>query len=179
MKIPTAAVAAALRRRASMTTASIARVPLHGFLKVAVLCVVSIASGITASAADFDAPVALTKSGIVIGSATDRVNEFLGIPYAVPPVGNLRWTPPARYGFFPKFLWRATKFGSECTQPGGIGSEDCLFLNVYAPKHSERRLPVMVWIHGGAFRRGGSDPFATPRAAYRQRSHRRLHSTIV
>jgi len=116
----------------------------------------------------FNHPVAHTESGLVIGSTTDGVNEFLGIPYAAPPVGPRRWTPPKPYGFFPGFFLPATKFGSECTQPGVIGNENCLFLNVYTPQNQPaqdlledngRGLPVMVWIHGGAFRRGSSDPY--------------------
>lgn len=105
------------------------------------------------------APFALTQSGLVTGATTNGVNEFLGIPYAVPPVGALRWTPPRPFGFFHHGVLQATQFGSQCTQPDGSGSEDCLFLNVYTPQsghgddgfgdHS-RGLPVMVWIHGGA-----------------------------
>src|ERR1700731_3378252 len=99
-------------------------------------------------------PIAFTESGLVIGSTTAGGNEFLGIPYAAPPVGTLRWRPPKRYGFFPGFALQATQFGSACTQPGGIGSENCLFLNVFRSEEEwgegERRgLPVMVWIHGG------------------------------
>ena len=113
---------------------------------------------------DSHAPIALTESGLVMGSTTDGINEFLGIPYAAPPVGALRWRPPEPYGAFPEFPLRATQFGNECTQPGGIGSEDCLFLNVYTPQseftdEGERQLPVMVWIHGGGLQNGSSDPY--------------------
>src|SRR5208337_4216788 len=110
------------------------------FLAVAAICAVALGSPITASADDpFHHPIALTESGLVIGTRTNGVNEFLGIPYAAPPVGALRWRPPERYGFFPGFFLRATRFGSECTQPGPSssagpsGSENCLFLNVYTP----------------------------------------------
>ena len=79
-----------------------------------------------------------------------------GIPYAEPPVGDLRFAPPA-----PRLLEgniRATSFGSACVQDDGSGSEDCLFLNVFFPKDTEPgdNLPVMVWIHGGALIQGAS-----------------------
>ena len=120
------------------------------------------------SAATSIPPFALTESGIVVGTTTNGVNQFLGIPYAAPPVGPLRWTPPKPFGFFPKLVLQANKFGSECTQPGS-GSENCLFLNVYAPQIESadpkniraflRGRPVMVWIHGGALVSGGGDQF--------------------
>ena len=98
----------------------------------AAICVFTLISVATASADNSSyRPIAFTESGLVIGSTTDGGNEFLGIPYAAPPVGALRWTPPKRYGFFPGFVLQATQFGSACTQPGGIGRENCLFLNVY------------------------------------------------
>ena len=100
-------------------------------LGVAAICVVTLGSVLTASA-DVR-PIALTESGIVIGSRTEGINEFLGIPYAAPPVGTRRWRPPSSYGLFPGFILQATQFGSECTQSGG-GSENCLFLNVYTPQ---------------------------------------------
>ncbi len=127
------------------------------------ICVVTLGSTLTASGDDQYPPIAFTESGLVIGSTTNGVNEFLGIPYAAPPVGALRWTPPKPYGFFPGFFLNATSIGSECTQPGGIGSENCLFLNVYTPQNEliedltedhGRGLPVMVWIHGGSLTYG-------------------------
>jgi para-nitrobenzyl esterase len=142
----------------------------RGFRGLWAICIAALVSVTNASAADpFNQPIARTQSGLVICSTTaDGINEFLGIPYAAPPVGASRWTPPKPYGFFPGFLLQATQFGSQCTQPGGIGSEDCLFLNVYTPANRlpenslillRRDLPVMVWIHGGGLRRGGSNPY--------------------
>lgn len=130
-------------------------------LGVAAICVVTLGSALTASADD--RPIALTQSGVVIGLRVGSVNEFLGIPYAAPPVGSRRWRPPSSYGLFPGFILQATQFGSECTQAGG-GSENCLFLNVYTPQGESGNggshgLPVMVWIHGGSLTGGSSDPY--------------------
>ncbi len=125
------------------------------------ICVVTLGSVLTASADD--RPIALTESGVVIGLRVDGVNEFLGIPFAAPPVGTRRWRPPSPYGLFPGFILQATQFGSACTQASG-GSENCLFLNVYTPQLNigdggGHGLPVMVWIHGGSLTGGSSDPF--------------------
>jgi para-nitrobenzyl esterase len=109
-------------------------------------------------------PIVHTANGWVQGKTTGAMTEYLGIPYAAPPVGALRWRPPQ-----PAASWRgirqATSFASHCPQPGssfGIGSlsEDCLYLNVYGPAGTwGRDLPVMVWIHGGALVTGESDDY--------------------
>ena len=134
-----------------------------GFLVVLAVVCGSIA---IASAGDSFNPLALTESGLVIGTTVNGVNEFLGIPYAAPPLGPLRWTPPKPYGLFHGLVLKATQVGSECTQPGPFGSEDCLFLNVFTPQNvladdlledHGRGLPVMVWIHGGGLVTGGGD----------------------
>jgi para-nitrobenzyl esterase len=131
----------------------------------AAICVFTLISVVTASADNSShRPIAFTESGLVIGSKTDGGNQFLGIPYAAPPVGALRWRPPKRYGFFQGFVLQATKFGSACTQPGGVGGENCLFLNVFTPQteSGDRRghgLPVMFWIHGGGLINGSSSPY--------------------
>lgn len=131
---------------------------------VAAVLLAALSSVVTAFAADSPhRPIALTESGVVIGATTNGVSQFLGIPYAAPPTGNLRWRPPKRFGFFHGFFLEATQFGSACTQPGGIGSENCLFLNVFTPQlksdHDGRGLPVMFWIHGGGFINGSSTPY--------------------
>src|SRR6516164_9077464 len=110
-------------------------------------------------------PVVGTANGPVRGLANGAVNEFLGIPYATPPVGALRWQPPQ-----PAASWYgvrdATQFAPHCPQlatPFGQAStsEDCLFLNVFTPRHQHAgsHFPVMVWIHGGALVTGESNDY--------------------
>ena len=113
-----------------------------------------------------DPLVVRTDDGVLSGAAAGPVDEYLGIPYAAPPVGALRWEPPA-----PAAHWtgvrQATQFAPHCAQvasPFGTAStsEDCLYLNVYAPAGASLHgstLPVMVWIHGGALVWGQSDTF--------------------
>ncbi len=92
------------------------------------------------------------RQGMLKGQVADGVAYHLGIPFAAPPVGDLRWKPPG-----PAPSWTgerdATKAGALCQ-----ANEDCLFLNVVRPAtaRSGAKLPVMVWIHGGAFVTGTS-----------------------
>src|ERR1700761_6260452 len=110
-------------------------------------------------------PAARTDDGALRGTTGGSMDEFLGIPYAAPPVGALRWQPPA-----PAARWSgtrlATQFGANCAQPASpygtaSSSENCLYLNVYTPRatSAHARLPVMVWLHGGAFDYGESNDF--------------------
>jgi para-nitrobenzyl esterase len=120
-------------------------------------------------------PVVLVESGELQGVVEDGVASFKGIPFAAPPVGDLRWRPPQ-----PAAKWTgvrpAADFGADCMQgrfgpppaPGAPAppapSEDCLFLNVWSPASatSGAKLPVMVWIHGGGFMFGsGSFPMTS------------------
>ena len=112
-----------------------------------------------------DKSIVTTERGPVRGTVGANFRQFLGIPYAAPPVGNLRWRPPREHARWFTPL-NATSFGNHCPQvasPFGTASltEDCLFLNVFTPDEeanheSDSRLyPVMVWIHGGAFTVGG------------------------
>lgn len=111
------------------------------------------------------APLAVSiADGPLRGKQVGGTDEYLGLPYAAPPVGPLRWHAPE-----PPAPWRgtrdATKFGPHCPQPRGVfgqpsTSEDCLYLNVFAPAgHRGYRLPVLVWIHGGGFVGGESDDY--------------------
>jgi para-nitrobenzyl esterase len=110
-----------------------------------------------------------TSQGTLIGAAAQAepsINVFKGIPYAVPPVGNRRWKPPeAAAGWAGERL--ATEFAPDCMQsvyaedsfyyrPARITSEDCLYLNVWTPTAAGEKLPVIVWIHGGALTRGSA-----------------------
>jgi para-nitrobenzyl esterase len=99
------------------------------------------------------AGVVTTTDGDVRGTTDGDTRIWKGIPFAAPPVGALRWRAPA-----PVVRWEgerdATAFGAACMQldyPSGkpIGSEDCLHLNVWSPRHDGPGLPVLFWIHGG------------------------------
>ncbi len=108
-------------------------------------------------------PTVTIDTGILAGVKVGSVGVFKGIPYAAPPVGTLRWEPPA-----PPAAWTgtrdATAFGAICPQRPRAGSvlatgadqrqsEDCLFLNVWT-FDGAKKAPVMMWIHGGGFRFG-------------------------
>jgi len=112
-------------------------------------------------------PAIVTSSGPLKGVINGNIAEFLGIPYAAPPVSDLRWMPPQPFGRWHGLL-DASSFGNVCTQ-GGRGAENCLFLNIYVPNFKKNAnkhcgaLPVMFWIHGGGLVSGaGSDYDPTP-----------------
>jgi para-nitrobenzyl esterase len=108
------------------------------------------------------APVeAQVDSGSLRGRQADGVKVFKGVPFAAPPVGELRWKPPAAPAPW-SGVREADQFGSDCiqnrvswdkTQSAQPTSEDCLTLNVWAPA-AAKKAPVMVWIHGGGFVNG-------------------------
>jgi para-nitrobenzyl esterase len=106
-----------------------------------------------------DAPVVDAPAGRVRGATSGDADVFRGIPYAQPPVGDLRWRPPAQ---LPRWddVREATTFGPACVQPPSPEhsiyystyasmSEDCLVLNIWAPRNAHKA-PVLVWIHGGS-----------------------------
>jgi para-nitrobenzyl esterase len=103
-------------------------------------------------------------TGKLQGATADGVTSFKGIPYAAPPMGELRWRPPQ-----PQAAWtdvrQATEYGHDCMQLpfpsdaaplGTTPSEDCLVANIWVPEHRTGKLPVMVWIYGGGWVNGAS-----------------------
>jgi para-nitrobenzyl esterase len=123
-------------------------------------------------------PVRL-QQGLLTGVAgtLPDVRSFKGIPFAQPPVGDLRWRPPK-----PAVSWTGTRsaagFGAICMQrrPNAAGiantsmpmSEDCLYLNVYTPaKTANDKRPVMVWIHGGALTAGAGSIYDSEQLAHK------------
>ena len=116
----------------------------------------------TVSQAPSDPPRATVAEGTLSGTTEGGIHAFKGIPYAAPPVGDLRWRAPQ-----PPAAWTgerdATRVGAVCVQAPangdpGVGpfpaSEDCLTLNVWSPTGQRGPLPVMVWIHGGGYNNG-------------------------
>ena len=115
-------------------------------------------------------PVA-TAEGPVEGLSRNGIQQFLGIPFAAPPVGALRWMPPR-----PASKWTAVRqakaFGPICAQITTLGpfagppnsNEDCLYLNVFTPD-TKAKLPVLVWIHGGGYFDGASNDYDASKLA--------------
>ncbi len=132
-------------------------------MRARLLIGIAMAVGVAGQGASAAAPDQVTvASGALKGVIAGDVVSFKGIPYAAPPVGDLRWRPPA-----PPASWHgvrpAASFGHACwqTEPSFAStadqSEDCLTLNVWTPaRHDGAKLPVMVWIHGGGFIGGTS-----------------------
>jgi para-nitrobenzyl esterase len=107
------------------------------------------------SPAPANGPVVKVRQGEAQGTAADGVAIFKGLPFAAPPVGDLRWRAPQLPAKW-SGIRAANAFSSTCMQ-----SEDCLYLNVYEPADTKRgaKLPVMVWIHGGAFLYGSGSAY--------------------
>jgi para-nitrobenzyl esterase len=126
----------------------------------------ALALGLTGAAAAAD--IVKVESGRLQGMVQDGVVAFKGVPFAAPPIGDLRWRPPQ-----PAAKWSgvrpAVAYGHDCAQKpfpsdaaplGTEPAEDCLVLNVWRPQGApaNAKLPVMVWIYGGGFVNGGSSP---------------------
>jgi para-nitrobenzyl esterase len=138
----------------------------------ALLAASGLAAGAGACSSGSGSPTRAAHAGLVVGTAdgqlrgkqAGRMQEYLGIPYAAPPVGPLRWAPPQ-----PAAPWHgirsATAFAPHCPQSAGdfgraSTTENCLYLNVFRPASPPAgSLPVMVWIHGGGFVGGESDDY--------------------
>jgi para-nitrobenzyl esterase len=120
------------------------------------------------------------SGGPVVGSE-DEMQTFawLGLPFAAPPVGELRWAAPRPAQDWQQPL-QATQFNNACVQLWGplagvegepgqvVGNEDCLYLNVFAPQESDGPLPVMFWMHGGGNTIGTANTYPAGRLAGEQ-----------
>jgi para-nitrobenzyl esterase len=141
------------------------------FRPVAALLITLAASAGAQAQGRIEGGAVTVEGGAVAGkwTANAHVRAYLGIPFAAPPLGELRWKPPQ-----PVAPWQgvraATEFGPQCLQPGAMPksvyfeysggdlpmSEDCLSLNIWAPVDAKGPLPVMVWIYGGGFQVGAA-----------------------
>jgi para-nitrobenzyl esterase len=127
---------------------------MAGFFLIACLVIVGFSGASTQNKSQ--SGIVETDAGQIAGFQQGELQVFLGIPFAAPPVGDLRWRPPA-----PVEPWEGVKetkkFAPACPQPLAADpnlsmSEDCLYLNVWTPaKTTDEKLPVMIFFYGGAF----------------------------
>src|SRR6185312_12984801 len=145
------------RARLAAAASASRAMSMRAAVRAALAIAISLGCGAVAAAAE--RPVVTIRQGALSGRVDAQgVRSFKGIPYGEPPVGNRRWTAPvAAKGW--KGLRDAGRFGAGCIQPPWPArsvyndrisnvSEDCLFLNVWTPRHA-RNAPVIVWIYGG------------------------------
>jgi para-nitrobenzyl esterase len=137
-----------------------ARPLLGGMMKLSVSAFV-LACALFAAPALAEPVKATIDSGVIVGETKDGVNYFRGVPYAKAPVGDLRWKAPQKPDAW-SYERAATAFEPSCPQPTnndgktangggvwGVTSEDCLYLNVYAPANA-KKAPIVLWLYGGA-----------------------------
>ncbi len=137
----------------------------HPAIAVALFALAS-SSGAAGAADTTTAPIVRIQDGALEGAIDGDIVSFKGVPFATPPVGDLRWRAPR-----PVEHWsgvrKAVALASDCasiTTPNTMiplrtaQSEDCLYLNVWKPAHESGPLPVLVWIYGGGFTTGGTSP---------------------
>ena len=129
----------------------------------------ALALGLLAGTAHAAAPdVVATANGPVKATARGAMTTYFAIPYAAPPVGDLRWRAPQATTKWTTPIAK-TKPGAACIQTGAASfrstgdSEDCLYLDIHRPT-GDGPFPVMVWIYGGAFTSGSSSMYADPSA---------------
>ncbi|ATM95639.1 Carboxylesterase type B [Yersinia frederiksenii ATCC 33641] len=140
----------------------------YKYLQAIVGCFIFTTVMLPSEAVSADHPVVSTSDGQIKGQNNAGINTYLGIPYALPPVGPLRWKPPVAVRHWNGIL-DASHFASNCPQVTEFGAfagpasinEDCLYLNVFTTdnlKNTEKK-PVIVWIHGGANIDGSSSDY--------------------
>ena len=129
------------------------------------IALLSVFSAAVPAASSHQAVITISQGALAGQVDAHGVRSFKGIPYAQPPTGDKRWTAPVAAGPW-KGMRDSREFGASCFEtsysPQSLFavyppklSEDCLFLNVWVPPHA-KKAPVIVWIHGGAFVRGGT-----------------------
>ncbi len=128
-------------------------------IRALLVVVISATSAITLA----QSPYITTESGVISGVSEGGLSVYKGVPFAAPPVGDLRWRSPV-----PVAHWTGTRkadaFAPACMQTGvsmpgetpPAVSEDCLYLNIWTPAKAQERLPVIVWIYGGGFINGSA-----------------------
>ncbi|KAF8313074.1 alpha/beta-hydrolase [Clavulina sp. PMI_390] len=144
-------------------------VPLAGWRNTVLATLAVLVTSGTANAAT--PTVSLKSKATVLGTSTIYgLDQFLGIPFAQPPVGKLRYAAPSPVQYTSHTVVNATAFGPVCMQDTSDFnvsqmSEDCLSINVFRPTgvNATAKLPVMVWVYGGSFLNGGS-PLYDPTA---------------